>query len=219
MAEVTAAAVKELREKTGAGMMDCKKALVATDGDMEKAVDWLREKGLSSAAKKAGRVASEGAVGSYIHGNGRIGVLVEVNCETDFVARNEAFQELVKDIAMHIAAAAPLYVRREEADPAVLERELEVYRGQLREQGKPEKIWDKILEGKKEKFFQEICLLEQPFVKDPDKTVQDLVNESVAKIGENISIRRFSRFVLGEGIEKKVENLADEVAKTAAAAR
>ncbi|HWV39416.1 MAG TPA: translation elongation factor Ts [Vulgatibacter sp.] len=215
MAEITAAAVKELREKTGAGMMDCKKALTANDGDMEKAIDWLRQKGLSAAAKKAGRAATEGAVASYIHGNGRIGVLVEVNCETDFVARNEAFQELVKDIAMHIAAAAPMYVRREEVEPAVLERELEVYRGQLREQGKPEKIWDKILEGKKEKYFQEICLLEQPFVKDPDKTVQDLVNEAVAKIGENISVRRFARFVLGEGLEKKEEDFAQEIAKTA----
>jgi len=215
MAEVTAAAVKELREKTGAGMMDCKKALTASDGDMEKAVDWLRQKGLSAAAKKSGRAATEGAVASYIHGNGRIGVLVEVNCETDFVARNEGFQELVKDIAMHIAAAAPMYVRREEVETSVLDRELEVYRGQLREQGKPEKIWDKILEGKKEKFFQDICLLEQAFVKDPDKSVQDLVNEAVAKIGENISVRRFARFVLGEGLEKKEENFAEEIAKTA----
>lgn len=217
MTDITISAkdVKALRDRTGAGMMDCKKALTANDGDMEKAIDWLRQKGLSAAAKKAGRAATEGAVASYIHGNGRIGVLVEVNCETDFVARNEAFQELVKDIAMHIAAAAPMYVRREEVEPAVLERELEVYRGQLREQGKPEKIWDKILEGKKEKYFQEICLLEQPFVKDPDKTVQDLVNEAVAKIGENISVRRFARFVLGEGLEKKEEDFAQEIAKTA----
>lgn len=215
MAEITAAAVKELREKTGAGMMDCKKALAETGGDMEKAIDWLRQKGLSAAAKKAGRAATEGVVASYIHGNGRIGVLVEVNCETDFVARNESFQELVHDIAMHIAAAAPMYVRREEVEPAVLERELEVYRGQLREQGKPEKIWDKILEGKKEKFFSEIVLLEQPFVKDPDKTVQQLVNEAVARIGENITIRRFARFVVGEGLEKKQENFAEEIARTA----
>ena len=215
MAEITAAAVKELREKTGAGMMDCKKALGETGGDMEKAIDWLRQKGLSAAAKKAGRAATEGAVASYIHGNGRIGVLVEVNCETDFVARNEGFQELVKDIAMHIAAAAPMYVRREEVDPAVLERELDVYRGQLREQGKPEKIWDKILEGKKEKFYQDICLLEQAFVKDPDMKVQDLVNAAVAKIGENITVRRFARFVLGEGLQKKEENFAEEIAKTA----
>lgn len=215
MAQITAAAVKELREKTGAGMMDCKKALGETDGDMEKAVDWLRQKGLSAAAKKAGRAATEGAVSSYIHGNGRIGVLVEVNCETDFVARNEGFQELVRDIAMHIAAAGPLYVRREEVDPAVLERELDVYRGQLREQGKPEKIWDKIIEGKKEKYYSEICLLEQPFVKDTDKTVQQLVNEAVAKIGENITVRRFARFVLGEGLEKKEENFAEEIAKQA----
>jgi len=213
MAEVSAAAVKALRERTGAGMMDCKKALAETGGDMEKAVDWLRQKGLAAAAKKAGRTATEGLISSYIHGNGRIGVLVEVNCETDFVARNEAFQQLVKDIAMHIAAAAPMYVRREEVDPQVLERELEVYRGQLREQGKPEHIWDKILEGRKEKFFKEICLLEQPFVKDPDKTVQDVINEAIAKIGENIVVRRFARFVLGEGLEKKAESFADEVAK------
>ncbi|MFO7156402.1 MAG: translation elongation factor Ts [Pseudomonadota bacterium] len=213
MAEVSAAAVKELRERTGAGMMDCKKALAETGGDMEKAIDWLRKKGLAAAAKKAGRAATEGLVASYIHGNGRIGVLVEVNCETDFVARNEAFQELVKDIAMHIAAAAPMYVRREEVDPEVLERELEVYRGQLREQGKPEHIWDKILEGRKEKFLKEICLLEQPFVKDPDKTVQDVINEAISKIGENIVVRRFARFVLGEGLEKKTESFADEVAK------
>ncbi|HLV61093.1 MAG TPA: translation elongation factor Ts [Fredinandcohnia sp.] len=213
MAEVTAAAVKELREKTGAGMMDCKKALTETGGDMEAAIDWLRKKGLSAAAKKAGRVATEGVVGSYIHGNGKIGVLVEVNCETDFVARNEEFQQLVRDIAMHIAAAAPLYVRREEVDPEVLDRELEVYRGQLKEQGKPEHIWDKILEGRKEKFFKEICLLEQPFVKDPDQTVQDVVNAAIAKIGENITVRRFARFVLGEGLEKKTESFADEVAK------
>ena len=215
MAEVTAALVKELRTKTGAGMMDCKKALAETGGDMEKAIDWLRQKGLSAAAKKAGRVATEGLVASYIHGNGRIGVLVEVNCETDFVARNEAFQELVRDIAMHIAAAAPLVVRREELPPEVLERELDVYRGQLREQGKPEKIWDKILEGKKEKFYSEVVLLEQPFVKDPDKKVQDLLNEAVAKIGENITVRRFARFVLGEGLEKKQEDFAAEIAKAA----
>jgi elongation factor Ts len=215
MAEVSAAAVKELREKTGAGMMDCKKALTENAGDMEKAVDWLRQKGLSAAAKKAGRAATEGAVASYIHAGGKIGVLVEINCETDFVARNDAFQELVKDVAMHIAAASPKYVRREEVDPAELERELEVYRGQLREQGKPEKIWDKILEGKKDRYYQEICLLEQPFVKDPDRTVQQLVTDAVAKIGENITVRRFARFVLGEGLQKKEENFAEEIAKTA----
>lgn len=215
MAEVTAAAVKELRERTGAGMMDCKKALVETGADLEKAVDWLRAKGLSAAAKKAGRAATEGAVGSYIHAGGKMGVLVEINCETDFVARNEAFQELVRDVAMHIAAAAPLFVRREEVDPTVIERELDVYREQLREQGKPEKIWDKILEGKKEKFLQDICLVDQPFVKDTDKTVQQLINEAVSRIGENITIRRFARFVLGEGLEKKSENFAEEIAKTA----
>jgi elongation factor Ts len=215
MADISAAAVKELREKTGAGMMDCKKALSENGGDMEKAIDWLRQKGLSAAAKKAGRAATEGAVASYIHGGGKIGVLVEINCETDFVARNEGFQELVRDVALHIAAAAPRYVRREDVDPAELERELDVYRGQLKEQGKPEKIWDKILEGKKDRYYQEICLLEQPFVKDPDRTVQQLVTDSVAKIGENISVRRFARFVLGEGLQKKEENFAEEIAKTA----
>lgn len=211
--DIKPALVKELRERTGAGMMDCKKALTETGGDMEKAIDWLRAKGLSAAAKKAGRVASEGLVGSYIHGNGRIGVLVEVNCETDFVARNDDFQQLVRDIAMHIAAAAPLYVRREEVEPEVLERELAVYREQLKEQGKPEKIWDKILEGRKEKFLKEICLLEQEFVKNPDVTVQEMINQAIATIGENISVRRFARFVLGEGIEKKTESFAEEVAK------
>ena len=215
MAEVSAAAVKELREKTGAGMMDCKKALGEAGGDMEKAIDWLRQKGLSAAAKKSGRAATEGAVTSYIHGGGKIGALVEINCETDFVGKSPGFQELARDIAMHIAAAAPRYVRREEVDPAELEREREVVKGQLREQNKPEKIWDKIIEGKIDKFYKDVCLLEQPFVKDPDKSVQQLVTEAVAKIGENISIRRFARFALGEGLAKKEEDFAAEVAKTA----
>ncbi len=215
MAEVSAAAVKELREKTGAGMMDCKKALGEAGGDMEKAIDWLRQKGLSAAAKKSGRAATEGAVTSYIHGGGKIGALVEINCETDFVGKSPGFQELARDIAMHVAAAAPRYVRREEVDPAELEREREVVKGQLREQNKPEKIWDKIIEGKIDKFYKDVCLLEQPFVKDPDKSVQQLVTEAVAKIGENISIRRFARFALGEGLAKKEEDFAAEVAKTA----
>jgi elongation factor Ts len=219
MAEVSAAAVKELREKTGAGMMDCKKALTEAGGSMEKAIDWLRQKGLSAAAKKASRAATEGTVISYIHAGGKIGVRVEINCETDFVGRSPGFQEFAKDIAMHIAAAAPKTIRREEVDPAELKREVEVFKGQLKEQGKPEKIWDKILEGKVDKYYKEICLLEQPFVKDPDKTIQQLVTEAVGKIGENISIRRFARFVLGEGLAKKEEDFAAEVAKTAGLAK
>lgn len=213
MAEISANAVKELREKTGAGMMDCKKALTESGGDPAKAEEYLRKKGLAAAAKKAGRAASEGAVASYIHMGGKIGVLVEVNCETDFVARTEGFQALVKDISMHIAAAAPLYVRREEVPADVVEKELEIGRGQAREQKKPEAIIEKIATGKLDKYYKETCLLEQPFVKDDKKSIQDVLTESVAKIGENIQVRRFARFVLGEGIEKKQENLAEEVAK------
>src|SRR5580658_345648 len=179
--EISASAVKELREKTGAGMMDCKKALTEAQGDMGKAEEWLRQKGLSAAAKKASRVASEGAVGSYIHLGGKIGVLVEVNCETDFVARNEMFQTFVKDIAMHIAATNPLYLKREDVAPEVVAKEREIARAQLKEQGKPEKVWDKIVEGKLDKFFKEVCLLEQPFVKDPDKSVGELTTDAVAK--------------------------------------
>jgi elongation factor Ts len=215
MAEVTAAAVKELREKTGAGMMDCKKALAQSGGDMNKAIDWLREKGLAAAQKKASRIAAEGTVASYIHGGGRIGVLVEINCETDFVGRGEAFQQLAKEIAMQIAAASPKYVRREEVPEAELEHEREVYRGQLKEQGKPEKIWDKIVEGKLEKYYKDVCLLEQAWVKDPDKTIQQVVNEAIAKTGENINVRRFARFALGEGLQKKSDDFAAEVAKAA----
>ena len=200
MAEITAALVKELRERTGAGMMDCKKALSATDGDLEKAIDFLREKGLAAAAKKAGRVAAEGLVEAYIHGGGRIGVLVEVNCETDFVAKTDAFKELVKDIAMHIAATNPSYLKREEVPTAELEHEQAVLAEQARNEGKPEKIIEKMVAGRIEKF-----------VKDPDKTISDLITESIAKIGENISIRRFTRYQLGEGIEKKEENFAEEV--------
>ncbi|MCD8359318.1 MAG: translation elongation factor Ts [Acidaminococcaceae bacterium] len=211
MAEITAALVKELRERTGAGMMDCKKALSATDGDLEKAIDFLYEKGLATAAKKAGRVAAEGLVEAYIHGGGRIGVLVEVNCETDFVAKTDAFKELVKDIAMHIAATNPSYLKREEVPTAELEHEQAVLAEQARNEGKPEKIIEKMVAGRIEKYYKEVCLMEQPFVKDPDKTISDLITESIAKIGENISIRRFSRYQLGEGIEKKEENFAEEV--------
>ena len=211
MAEITAALVKELRERTGAGMMDCKKALSATDGDLEKAIDFMREKGLAAAAKKAGRVAAEGLVEAYIHGGGRIGVLVEVNCETDFVAKTDAFKELVKDIAMHIAATNPSYLKREEVPTAELEHEQAVLAEQARNEGKPEKIIEKMVAGRIEKYYKEVCLMEQPFVKDPDKTISDLITESIAKIGENISIRRFTRYQLGEGIEKKEENFAEEV--------
>ena len=211
MAEITAALVKELRERTGAGMMDCKKALSATDGDLEKAIDFLREKGLAAAAKKAARVAAEGLVEAYIHGGGRIGVLVEVNCETDFVAKTDAFKELVKDIAMHIAATNPSYLKREEVPTAELEHEQAVLAEQARNEGKPEKIIEKMVAGRIEKYYKEVCLMEQPFVKDPDKTISDLITESIAKIGENISIRRFTRYQLGEGIEKKEENFAEEV--------
>lgn len=211
MAEITAALVKELRERTGAGMMDCKKALSATDGDLEKAIDFLREKGLAAAAKKAGRVAAEGLVEAYIHGGGRIGVLVEVNCETDFVAKTDAFKELVKDIAMHIAATNPSYLKREEVPTAELAHEQAVLAEQARNEGKPEKIIEKMVAGRIEKYYKEVCLMEQPFVKDPDKTISDLITESIAKIGENISIRRFTRYQLGEGIEKKEENFAEEV--------
>ncbi|HXU30114.1 MAG TPA: translation elongation factor Ts [Thermoanaerobaculia bacterium] len=210
--EVTAQMVKELRERSGAGMMDCKAALVETKGDIETAVDTLRKKGLAAADKKAGRVAAEGAVGSYIHAGGKLGVLVEVNCETDFVARTDAFQELVRDIAMHIAAAEPRFVRREEVTSDVLDREREIYREQTIAAGKPEKMIDKIVEGKVEKFYSEAVLLEQAYVKNPDQTVGELVVEKIAKIGENIQIRRFSRFRLGEGIEKRKEDFAAEVA-------
>lgn len=209
--EITASMVKELREKTGAGMMDCKRALGDANGDLERASELLREKGLASAAKKAGRVAAEGVVEAYIHGAGRIGVLVEVNCETDFVAKNENFRNFVHDIAMHIAAAQPQFVRREDVPQEVADHEREILRAQTLNEGKPEKIVDKIVEGRIDKFFKDICLLEQPFVKDPDKTIEQLVKEMIAHIGENISVRRFSRFVVGEGIEKEEKNFADEV--------
>jgi elongation factor Ts len=209
--EITAAMVKELREKTGAGMMDCKRALSEAEGDMDRASEVLREKGLASAAKKSGRVAAEGVVECYIHGAGRIGVLVEVNCETDFVAKNEDFRSFVKDIAMHIAAASPQYVRREEVAQDVIDKEREILHAQTLNEGKPEKMVDKIVDGRIEKFIKDICLLDQPFVKDPDKTVEIKVREKIAQIGENISIRRFTRFVVGEGIEKNETNFVDEV--------
>lgn len=210
--EISAAQVRDLREKTGAGIMDCKKALSETNGDLEKAVDYLRQKGLAAASKKAGRTATEGLVGSYIHAGGKIGVLVEVNCETDFVARNEEFQSLVRDIAMHIAAANPLYVSRDEISAELVEKEKEIFKAQALESGKPEKIIEKIIEGRVDKFCAEISLMEQSFVKNPDVTIEHLIKESIAKIGENISIRRFSRFHVGEGMEKKESNLAEEVA-------
>ena len=210
--EISASAVKDLREKTGAGFMDCKKALAETQGDFEKAVSWLREKGLAAAAKKAGRVASEGIVGSYIHAGGKVGVLLEVNSETDFVAKTEGFNALVKEIAMHIAAMAPQYVRREEVPAEVVEKEKQIFEAQAKESGKPANVIQKMVEGKVEKFYKENCLLEQPFVKNPDITIEKLVIENIAKIGENISVRRFSRFRVGEGIEKKITDFAAEVA-------
>ncbi len=200
--EISATMVRELREKTGAGMMDCKKALAETEGNLEKAVDYLRQKGLATAAKRAGRIASEGRVGSYIHAGGKIGVMVEVNCETDFVAKTDDFQAFAKDVAMQIAASSPLFVRREEVPPAVLEKEREIYRLQAREAGKPEKIIEKIVDGKLEKYYSEVCLLEQIFVKNTDITIQDLLNGLIGKLGEKIEVRRFARFQVGEGIAK-----------------
>jgi elongation factor Ts len=194
---VTAGMVKELREKTGAGMMDCKKALSETDGNLEKAIDYLRQKGLSDAAKRTGRTASEGAIGAYIHPGGKIGVLVEVNCESDFVARTGEFQALVKDLAMHVAASNPLYLGREDVPEEVIAREKNIYEVQAKEGGKPEKIVERIVQGKLAKFFQEVCLLEQPFIKDQDISVNQLVSSVLAKLGENIVVRRFQRYQLG----------------------
>lgn len=209
---ITAQQVKELRTKTGAGMMDCKKALTECDGDFDKSTDWLRQKGLASAQKRSAKAATQGIVESYIHQGGKIGVLLEINCETDFVARTDKFKALAHDVAMHIAAANPRFVRRDEVQTADLDHEREIYRAQALDQGKPEKIIDKIVEGKMEKYYSENCLLEQAFVKDPDKTVEDLVTSQIAEIGENISVRRFARFVLGEGLESNKEDFADEVA-------
>ena len=199
---ITAEMVKELRERTGAGMMDCKKALVETGGNMERAVEVLREKGLAAAAKKAGRITAEGRVEAYIHGAGRIGVLVEVNCETDFVAKTDEYREFCKDIAMQIAAARPEYVSREEVPEIVIEKEKAILRTQALNEGKPEKVVDRIVEGRLDKFFKEVCLLEQPFIKNPDITVKERLMELISRIGENVTIRRFARFELGEGIAK-----------------
>lgn len=209
---ISASMVRELREKTNAGMMDCKRALEETNGDFEKAIDWLRKKGLSSAAKKAGRVAAEGLVESYIHGEGRIGVLLEVNCETDFVARNEGFREFVRNVAMHIAATSPIAVKPEDVPAHILERERQVLTEKAREQGKKEEMIPKIVEGQINKWISENCLLEQAYIKNPDIKIGDYLKEAIAKTGENIVIRRFVRFELGEGIEKKQEDFAAEVA-------
>jgi elongation factor Ts len=207
--------IKDLRERTGAGMADCKKALVEVGGDVDMAIDYLRAKGLAKAAKKAGREATEGAIVSYIHGGGRIGVLLEVNCETDFVARNEDFQGFTRDVAMQVAAMNPQFVRKEEVAADAVEREREVLLAKAKETGKPEPVVQKMVDGQISKWMKEICLLDQPFVKDPDKTIDQLQQELIAKIGENIKIRRFVRFELGEGLEKKKDDFAAEVAKQA----
>jgi elongation factor Ts len=212
---VSASSVKDLREKTNAGMLDCKKALEETGGDFEKAIDWLRQKGLSSAAKKSGRQATEGTIESYIHGEGRIGVLLEVNSETDFVARNEGFREFVRNVAMHIAATAPLAVNADEIPQELQQRERDVMIAKAREQGKKEEMIGKIVDGQIKKWLAESCLLEQPYVKNPDLKVGDYLKETIAKIGENIVVRRFVRFELGEGLEKKTNDFAAEVAAQA----
>ena len=207
------AEIKTLRERTGAGILDCKKALNASDGDLDKAIDWLRSKGIAKAAKKADRAATEGLVTSYIHAGGKIGVLLEINCETDFVALNDGFKELCKGIAMHIAAVGPDYVSRDEVPEDEIARERDVQKARVLEEGKPEHIADRIVEGRMGKFFEDKCLLEQNYVLDDSKKVLDVVNDAVAKIGENIKVRRFARFVLGEGLEKKKEmDFAAEVA-------
>ena len=219
MAEITSAAVKALREKTGAGMMECKKALTEAGGSEEQAIEILRKRGMASASKKAGRVAAEGVVGSYIHMGGKVGVLVEVNCETDFVARTDEFQSLVKDIAMHIAASEPRYVSREEVSGEVLDKEREISRAQARNDpknaNKPDQVIDKIVEGRLNKFYEEAVLLDQPFVKDPAKTVNDLLTEKIAATGERITIRRFTRYKMGEGLQKREDDFGGEVAALA----
>jgi len=216
MADITAAAVKQLREKTGAGMMECKNALVEAEGNEEQAVDILRKRGLASAKKREGRIAAEGIVGSYIHMGGKVGVLVEVNCETDFVARGEEFQQLVKDIAMHVAAAEPRYVAREDVNAADLAKEEEIARAQAKNDSKnankPDQVIDKIVAGRLNKYYEETVLLDQPFVKDPAKTVAELVTEKIAKTGEKITIRRFTRYKMGEGLEKRGDDFGGEVA-------
>ncbi len=205
--------VAKLRQATGVGMMDCKKALTETDGDFDKAVVYLREKGMAAAAKKADRIAAEGAVVSYIHGGGKIGALVEVNCETDFVARADKFQTLCKDIAMQIAASNPKYVRREEVPAEVIEQEREIARQQAINEGKKPEFADKIVNGRIEKFYKEVCLMEQEFIRDPSKDITQVINEAILEIGEKITIRRFVRYEMGEGLEKRQDNLAEEVAK------
>jgi elongation factor Ts len=219
MAEITASAVKSLREKTGAGMMECKNALAEANGNEEQAIEILRKRGLASARKKEGRIAAEGAVGSYIHMGGKVGVLVEVNCETDFVARGEEFQQLVKDVAMHVAAAEPRYVSREEVPADALDKEREIARAQAKNDpknaNKPDQVIDKIVEGRLNKFYEEAVLLDQPFVKDPAKTVGELVTEKIAKTGEKITIRRFARYKMGEGLAKRDDDFGDEVAALA----
>lgn len=198
MTEISAAMVKQLREKTGAGIMDCKQALSQCEADVEKAIDFLRKKGLATAAKRAGRATSEGTIASYIHMGGKIGVMVEVNCETDFVAKNDDFQEFAKNIAMHIAATNPVAVNEEDVSKEIVDREKEIYRGQAKELGKPENMVDKIAEGKLKKFFKESCLMEQTYVRDPNLAIKDVLNELISKIGENISIKRFARYQIGE---------------------
>jgi elongation factor Ts len=216
MADITAAAVKQLREKTGAGMMECKNALVEAGGNEEQAIDILRRRGLASAKKREGRIAAEGIVGSYIHMGGKVGVLVELNCETDFVARGEEFQQLVKDIAMHIAAAEPRYVSREEVPATVLEKERDIARDKAKNDpknaNKPDHVIDKIVDGMLNKFYEEAVLVDQPFVKDPAKTVGELVTEKVAKTGERIAVRRFTRYKMGEGLERRADDFGGEVA-------
>ncbi len=216
MAEITASAVKSLREKTGAGMIDCKNALVEANGDETAAIEILRKKGMATASKKEGRVTAEGAVGSYIHMGGKVGVLVEINCESDFVSRGEEFQQLVKDVAMHIAATDPRYLRREEVPAAELDKEREILMEQLKNDpknaSKPEEVLAKIIDGRLNKFYEDNVLLDQAFVKDPSKTIGELVTEKIASIKENISIRRYARFKMGEGIEKKQDDFAAEVA-------
>lgn len=209
----TAQDVSKLRQTTGAGMMDCKKALTETNGNFDEAIKYLREKGIAAAAKKADRIAAEGAVGSYIHMGGKIGVLVEVNCETDFVAKSDAFQNLVKDIAMQIAAAKPLYVTEAEVPASALEAEKEILKAQALNEGKPATVVEKMVEGRIKKYYKDVCLMDQEFVKDSSKTISEVVNEAILAIGEKISIRRFVRYEMGEGLEKRVDNLAEEVAK------
>jgi elongation factor Ts len=213
--EVTATLIKDLRERTGAGMSDCKKALTEVGGDMDKAIDYLRTKGLAKAAKKAGREATEGAVVSYIHGGGRIGVLVEINCETDFVARNEDFQTFTREVALQIAAMNPQFVRKEEVSQSVIDRERDVLLAKAKESGKPDQVVQKMVDGQISKWMKEICLMDQAWVKDQDKTIDQVQQELIAKLGENIKVRRFVRFELGEGLEKKKDDFAAEVAKQA----